>query len=293
MKQTLSASQASSLLKTVNRRPTRVSALLTTDGDIKGSYFALNLASMLSQSNRSTLLLDLETSEADLGHWLNDNRRFELTDLMQDHCSIEDIIIELTPTLKVIRLSTGSWSSHQMSSIEYHGLIKKISASGLVVDELLVHAHYRLNNIKTVQFLRPIENIMMMVRHNQEVMLQCFSAVKKITGLSPRHRFWLISQTETEYAGQQIYNRFKQIAKRFLAFDAKYLGHIPNDSCIQLALDDQEMLQDGFPGAKSTAALQALAKTVNTFKPSPGIRGFDGYLNAVFGESKIKAGMAN
>ena len=107
--------------------------------------------------------------------------------------------------------------------------------------------------------------------------------------LSTRHHLrtfrFLVNKVKTVQEGKEVFRKFSLVTDRFLSISLDYMGCIPSDEYVTMAVAKQRAVCDLYPRAPASRALTSLVSTLHDWRGDHSWRG--GF--QLFGPSAIAA----
>ena len=88
--------------------------------------------------------------------------------------------------------------------------------------------------------------------------------------LSTRHHLrtfrLLVNKTKNRQEGKEVFRKFSLVADRYLSISLDYMGCIPTDDYVTMAVAQQRAVCDLYPRAPASRVFTSLGSTVDAWK---------------------------
>ena len=116
----------------------KVIAVASGKGGVGKTNVSVNLAYQLSRAGRKVLLLDADLGLANVDILLNLKPKRNLSDVLEGHCSLKDILITEPGGFKVIPAASGKKSMAEMAQSQHAGIVMAMSELDEDFDVMIV-----------------------------------------------------------------------------------------------------------------------------------------------------------
>lgn len=261
-----SMSSASSLNKPL--RPVKVIAVTGGKGGVGKSNIAVNLSIALCKLGKKVMLLDADLGLANVDIMLGLHTKRNLAHVLRGECELKDIILEGPSGLKIIPASSGTKSMSELSVMEHAGIIQAFSDIGEDIDILIIDTAAGITDM-VLNFIQAAQDVLAVVCDEPTSITDVYALMKVLNKEHKISRFnVLANMVQTSKQGREMFASLSAVCNRFLDVTLNYMGSIPFDDHVRMAVKKQKPLIDLYPRAPSAIAIKSLAKKVEQW-PMP------------------------
>lgn len=241
-------------------RETRTIAVMSGKGGVGKSNISLNTALSLSGNDYKVLLIDMDIGMGNIDILMGTSPPFTIADFFQHDVGLERIIVEGPNSLHYIAGGTGL--SHFIDFDHEH--------MNRFMDEfqnLLYQYDYVFFDMgagiseHSSKFILSVQDVFVVTTTEPPSITDAYAAIKHVHILNDRIPFHLIiNRVQNEKEGKETFNRINQALKKFLNIETDYLGAVPDDKNIPMAVKRQIPLvlyNNKSPAAKVILGLAA------------------------------------
>ena len=167
--------QAAGLRRIRELRPVKVIAVTGGKGGVGKSSVSVNLATMLAQQGKNTMLMDADLGLANVDVMLGLNARVNLSHVVSGECALEEIIVDGPAGLKVIPSASGKNNMLNLSTVQHGGLIRAFSELVQDVDVLLIDTAAGIAE-NVVTYTRAAHEVIVVVCDEPRITDRCLCA---------------------------------------------------------------------------------------------------------------------
>ena len=252
--------QAAGLRRIRELRPVKVIAVTGGKGGVGKSSVSVNLATMLAQQGKNTMLMDADLGLANVDVMLGLNTRVNLSHVVSGECALEEIIVDGPAGLKVIPSASGKNNMLNLSTLQHGGLIRAFSELVHDVDVLLIDTAAGIAE-NVVTYTRAAHEVIVVVCDEPASLTDAYALIKVLHRDHGVSRFQVLANmTNSAYEGTRLFEKLSRVAQKFLDVTLSYIGAIPHDEYLRKAVQRQQAVVEAFPRSRSAVAFRKLAK---------------------------------
>ncbi|WP_276929605.1 MinD/ParA family protein [Herbinix luporum] len=259
--------QAEKLRKLVKEqnspKPTsRVITVTSGKGGVGKSSISVNLALALSRLEKKVLILDADFGLANIEVMLGIRPKYNLADLMFKGKNLPDIITNGPENIGFISGGSGIQELTNLTKDQIIYLINKLVELDQTVDIIIIDTGAGITD-SVLQFATASSEILLVTTPEPTSITDAYALLKT---LNKKANFsvedtairLIANRVTLDEKADDIYEKLKTVASKFLNLNLDYLGYIPLDNTVSKAVIRQQPVISVYPNS-------SFAKQINSF----------------------------
>lgn len=241
-------------------------SILSGKGGVGKTNIALNLAYALTSLNSPTLLIDCDLGLANLDILLGVTPQKNLEYLLKPETKIDQVLIELKEGLDFLPAASGvpelvEWDDDLQTSI-----FKKLNQEMKNYHFILLDLGAGIN--ATVLNLASITRFKIVVITPEPTSLTDGYALIKVlkNQYNIKDFFIIVNMAKDKKEGESTFKKLKLACEKFLSIELKFLGVIPEDKNVQLAVINQIPLFEFKKDSKALNSIKEIALKITKYR---------------------------
>lgn len=256
-------SQAESLRRTLNRRPTRVIAVCSGKGGVGKTNVAANLAIALSVRGRDVCLLDADVSLANVDVLLGLQPRLNLSHVVSGDADLEATILKGPQGVRIIPASSGTFCMTKLNTASEAAIIQAFSNLVRQPDVLVVDTAAGISP-SVARFVQAAQHALVVVQDEPASLTDAYALIKVFSQNYGISRFNIVTNRSlTASAGRRLFDKLLKVTDAYLDVVLRHLGDVPNDHYLLKAVQEQRAVTDAYPMSASGNAFLKLASCID------------------------------
>jgi flagellar biosynthesis protein FlhG len=199
-------------------------------GGVGKTSIAVNLALMLQSLGNRTTLMDVDFGLANAHIMLGVNATKSLSDVINHGKSIEETLEDGPNGLRLLAGGSGTIDLLNISQNDRLELIRKTDALAASTDFLVIDAPAGAG-----------DNTLDFIVAEPTSFLDAYALIKAAHLERELHRFSIVVNMEAiAMEAQKHFEKFRDIAMRFLDVELTFLGHVPNSQRMRRAVSERK-----------------------------------------------------
>lgn len=251
----------------------RVIAVTGGKGGVGKTTTSINLAMALVNAGQRTLLLDTDLGLANVDVMLGLSPRFTLADVFAGRCELRDTVIEGPHGLLVVPAASGKRHMTELLPQQHVGLVNAFSHLDIPLDVMIVDTPAGISD-GVLTFCQAAQDVILVVCDEPASMTDAYALIKVLSRDRGVNRVQVLAnQVPSVNEGRAVFDKLERVTSRFLDVTLSYLGAIPRDEWLRLAVQRQESVVDAFPTAPASLAFRDIVRKIGQWQPPQGSRG--------------------
>ncbi len=283
--------QARSLKRIGESHVPRVIAVASGKGGVGKSNLTVNLASVFARRGRSVVLMDADLGLANSDLFLGVSPDYDLQHVICGERRLEEIIVETEPHLRLIPAASGVQRMAELSAAEHAALIRAFGELSFAVDILLIDTAAGISD-SVISFSNAAQEVIVVVCDEPASLTDAYALIKVLNQDRGVRRFQVVSNmVGSASQGLALYEKLANVADRYLECSVGYLGHVPLDEKLRLAVRRRSTVMKAFPDSKSAQAFHQVADRIERL-PQPQSSGhIEFFFERMFASNAARAGV--
>ena len=238
----------------------RVISLVSGKGGVGKSNIAANLALCLAKAGRNVVLIDADLALANLDILFNIPPGLNLSHLLKPPHNPADVIIDITPGLRLVPGASGLASLADLSDFQRAHLINLFEQLEGSADFLIIDASAGLS-ANVLSFAAAADDVLVVTTPEPPAITDAYAVIKVLR--TERHLsniLLVVNMAKNIAQVRSVHGRIASAARRFLGFDLSLAGSVLSDRHVRLAVTSRRPFVWSFPRCRAARGVQHLAK---------------------------------
>lgn len=241
------------------RCPVRVYAVTSGKGGVGKTTITVNLALATASLGRSVTILDADLALANVALMLGLRPKLNLSDVINGHCLMQDIVLRGPSGIRVIPAASGSRHMGDLSMAQYAGLMHACSTLADVTDVLLIDTATGLSE-GVVQLCAASQEVIIVVCNETTSLNDAYALLRVLRhnyGLSRFHILANMARTSSE--GLELFHKLVHRTERSLDIVLDLIGTVPYDPRFRNVAQRGSTLIEAYPDSPAAIAFKNIA----------------------------------
>ena len=244
------------------KHTSRVITVTSGKGGVGKSSISVNLALALSRFGKKVLILDADFGLANIEVMLGIRPKYNLADLMFKGKNLPDIITNGPENIGFISGGSGIQELTNLTKDQIIYLINKLVELDQTVDIIIIDTGAGITD-SVLQFATASSEILLVTTPEPTSITDAYALLKT---LNKKANFsvedtairLIANRVTLDEKADDIYEKLKTVASKFLNLNLDYLGYIPLDNTVSKAVIRQQPVISVYPNS-------SFAKQINSF----------------------------
>lgn len=282
--------QASGLRAAMNpiasiRPQAQVIAVSSGKGGVGKSNVVANVAVASARQGRKVLVMDADLALGNVDILLGLTPQYTIEDVLSGQRRLEDVLITGPEGIQLLPATSGGQIFTQLTHEQQLLLHTAFLELPYTPDLLLIDCAAGISP-NVLYFSLVAHDTVVVVSPDPTSLTDAYALIKI---LSTRHRLrtfrLLVNKVKHKQEGHEVFRKFSLVTDRFLSVSLDYMGCIPSDEYVTMAVAQQRAVCDLYPRAPASRAFTSLVSMLHDWQGDQAWRG--GF--QLFGPSALAA----
>lgn len=260
--------QAEGLRNLSKAKPVKVIAVTAGKGGVGKTNVSVNLSMSLVKQGKKVLLLDADLGLANIDIMLGLHTKYNLSHVIRGQCPIEDIILTTPCGLKVIPASSGTEDMLQLSPAQHAGIINAFNELTEDFDYLIIDTAAGISDT-VLSFVRSSQEVIVVVCDEPTSLTDAYALIKVMNKRYEWCHFHILANMVGSLReGRELFAKLYRVSDQFLDVTLDYMGAIPFDEKVRMAVKKQQAVLSAFPQSDAANQFYSVAKNIHEWPES-------------------------
>jgi flagellar biosynthesis protein FlhG len=241
---------------------TRVIAVSSGKGGVGKTNVAANVAVALARSGKRVLVLDADIGLGNLDVLLGLVPRYTIEDVLSGTRTLDEIAVEGPAGIQVLPASSGVPHLTALTDSQQIIIYEQLEQLAGGMDVLLIDTGAGISSNVT-SFASSAHETIIVATPEPTSLTDAYALIKVLARrYRERHFKVLVNQAKTRREAAEVFSKLDRAIDQFLHVAVEYVGYIPHDDYVPLAVMRQKAVVEAFPTSQAAQAFVKLADQV-------------------------------
>jgi flagellar biosynthesis protein FlhG len=238
---------------------THVITVTSGKGGVGKTNVVANLAVALSRAGKEVLVMDADLGLGNIDVLLGLTPKYTLEHVLAGSHHLSDIVIPGPAGIHVLPASSGLPQLTSLSDEQQLLLQSELEDVAKTVDVLLIDTGAGISPNVTY-FASAAQETVVVISPEPTSLTDAYALIKVLCRQHRERRFRvLVNMAKSQRDAMQTFRKLDAAADRFLHINLDYMGYIPFDDYLPMAVIEQKAVTECFPASPSSRAFSQLA----------------------------------
>jgi flagellar biosynthesis protein FlhG len=244
-------------------RPPQVITVTSGKGGVGKTNVVANLAIALSRAGKRVLVLDADLGLGNIDVLMGLTPKYTLEHVLSGTRSLSEIMLEGPSGIRILPASSGLAQLTALSEPQHQILQGELEQVSHLIDILLIDTGAGISSNVTF-FAAAAQSIVVVISPEPTSLTDAYALMKVLLRQYRERRFHvLVNLAKSPNEAARVFAKLEVAASRFLQISIEYLGAVPLDDYLPLAVTQQRAVLDRYPQAPSSRAFLSLTEAVD------------------------------
>jgi flagellar biosynthesis protein FlhG len=244
-------------------RAPRVITVTSGKGGVGKTNVVANLAIALARTGKRVLVLDADLGLGNIDVLLGLAPKYTLEHVLSGARSLSEIMLEGPSGIRILPASSGLPQLTALTEAHHVILQSELEQIAHMFDVLLIDTGAGIASNVTF-FAAAAQSIIVVVSPEPTSLTDAYALMKVLLRQYRERRFHvLVNLAKSPNEAARVFSKLQVAVGRFLQISIEYLGAVPLDDYLPLAVTQQRAVLDRYPQAPSSRAFVSLTDTVD------------------------------
>jgi len=245
----------------------RVIAITSGKGGVGKTSIVANLGYAFTRMGKKVLILDADLGLGNLDVLLGLAPRFNLSHVIMDEKTIDDILVEGPGKMKILPASSGIQELTNLTRDQKINILTQLDHLINDIDILLIDTAAGISP-NVMDFNATAQEIVVVVSPEPTSITDAYALMKVLSlKYSGKICKLLVNRTARPEEGREVYRQLHLVTDRFLDINIDYLGCILDDEKVTRGVKSQKIVSELFPDTQASRCFRDLARKIAGLPP--------------------------
>ena len=247
--------------------PVRTIAVTGGKGGVGKTNISVNLSMALADMGKRTLLLDADLGLANVDVLLGLTPKFTLADLVSGRCTLEEVLIDMPNGLMVVPAASGRRHMAELPPAQHVGLVNVFSELKRELDVMIIDTAAGITD-SVLTFCQAAQDAVVVVCDEPASITDAYALIKVLSRERGVDRVQIVANMVRDLnEGRLLYDKLSRVCEKFLGdVSLNYLGCVPQDDWLRLAVQRQQPVVKAYPSSPSAQAIAEIARRTSRWQ---------------------------
>lgn len=225
----------------------RTIAVASGKGGVGKTNITASLAIAMSKLGKSVVVVDADLGLSNINILLNRQAKYNISHLLTGEMPLKDVLIEGPHGIKILPAGEGMQDLTRLDEFQRLKLIEAFDAYDGDIDVMLIDISAGISENVTF-FCSAAQDLVVVTTPEPTAWVDAYHLIKVLYTEYQENKFHiLVNSVKDEAEAKAVYATLTNATDKFLSISLGYLGYLPYDEDVRLAVRAQRSFIDMFP----------------------------------------------
>lgn len=250
-------------MEITDQKAVKTIVIASGKGGVGKTNITANLAVALSKIGKKVLVFDADLGLCNINVLMNLTTKYTIKDLFMGDMRLKDIIVDGPGGIKILPASSGIQELTALDEFQRLRLIEEFELYDEDIEYLLIDAPSGIST-NVAFFCNASQDIIIVTTAEPTALTDAYALIKVLFINHQEKNFKvLMNEVKNEAEATDVFMRLSDAAEQFLSISLDYIGFIPYDESIPMAVRQQKSLMEIYPESNAAKSFLQIAKSLN------------------------------
>lgn len=246
--------------------PVQVIAVSSGKGGVGKSNVVANLAVASARQRRKVLVMDADLALGNMDILLGLTPQYTIEDVLSGQRRLDEVLTTGPEGIHLLPATSGGQAFTQLTYEQQLLLQTAFLELAPAPDLLLIDCAAGIS-ANVLYFSLVAHETIVLVSPDPTSLTDAYALIKILSSRYHLRTFrFLVNKVKNVQEGKEVFRKFGLVTDRFLSVSLDYMGCIPTDDYVTMAVAQQRAVCDLYPRAPASRAFTSLVSTIHDWR---------------------------
>lgn len=237
------------------QRSTKSLSITSGKGGVGKTFLVSNLAYSLALRGKRVLIFDGDLGLSNVDLHFGTRIQSNLLEVINKEKTVSEVVHSLAPNIDLISGGSGIMELARLNSFQRRFVMDSMGQINRQYDYLLIDTATGISD-QVLELNSAAQQICVMITPDPSSFADAYALIKILYTEKKEKRFSIVcNMVRDDMEGIQLFNKFSDVAQRFLLVALDYWGAIPTEAQVKKSILSQRLIMKHEPQAVVSQAL--------------------------------------
>jgi flagellar biosynthesis protein FlhG len=244
----------------------QVIAVSSGKGGVGKTNVVTNLAVASARQGRKVMVMDADLALGNVDILLGLTPQYTIEDVLSGQRRLEDVLVTGPEGIQLLPATSGGQAFTQLTHEQQLLLQTAFLELPQTPDLLLIDCAAGISP-NVLYFSLVAHETLVLVSPDPTSLTDAYALIKILSTRYHLRTFrLLVNKVKNKQEGKEVFRKFSLVTDRFLSVTLDYMGCVPSDDYVTMAVAQQRAVCELYPRAPASRALTSLASSLHDWR---------------------------